>query len=1003
VPRRSRPLRRPPRTLAALVATAITVAGLATAVPEAGAAPPTTPFISEIHYDNTGTDSGELVEVELPPGTTSTGWSIVLYNGSGGITYDTDALPAVTAPADASAVALVSYPSNGLQNGSPDGVALVRPDLTVAEFLSYEGTITATNGPAIGTTSTDIGVSELGTEVVGNTLMRRYNPATDAVEWQGSAPGTPGTLNPPLDGGTVDPCDVPATHEIGAVQGSGFSTPIASEVTVAGVVVADVPLLGGFYLQDPDGDGAATTSDGIFVASSSAVGLGDSVAVTGTPGENFGETRVTASAVSVCTPAPPDPLTTLPAAAPLDLPSDAAAREPLEGMLVAPVDVLTVSEVFALTRFGELTLSEGGLLVQPTELARPGSAEAQAVAASNALRHLILDDGSNASTSATNRPYLTIDLPVRVGDELTFTAPVVLGFGFGSWRLQPADGTPDGTFALQNTRPAAPDAVGGDITIAAFNVLNYFLTLGPPGRGATSAPALERQAAKIVTAILALDADIVTLMEIEDSNSTGLDGGSGNADLALADLVGRLNAVAGPGTYAYSPFPDELLAVDRDVIRSAIIYRPAAVTPVGDSVGLVDETVWFNAREPIAQTFEAQGDVFTVVANHFKSKTPGAPTGDNVDTGDGQGEWNGDRRRQAASLLAFVGQLQAATGDTDVLLMGDFNAYTQEDPIDDMRTAGFTDVGSLFDPERYSYVFDELSGSLDHGLASASLLAKVTEAVHWNINAVESFSYQYTGDPAFQSPPGPAPTPYRSSDHDPLVIGLDLATPTLSIADAPSVTEGTAASFTVTLSAPTAIAPVTVEVTTAPGTATAPGDYTETTTTATFAPGSTTATVTVPTVDDALDELDETFTASLGAVTGPATVADGGGTGTGTIVDNDPSPTVRAFDALVVEGNTGTRVVRVPVRLSTASGRTVTVAWATQALTASAGSDFVAASGTVTFAPGQTQGFADVTIIGDRRRELIPELFQVRLSAPSGATVAGSPGLVLILDDDLFR
>ena len=148
-------------------------------------------------------------------------------------------------------------------------------------------------------------------------------------------------------------------------------------------------------------------------------------------------------------------------------------------MLVSPVDVLTVSEVFDLTSFGELTLSEGGLLVQPTELARPGP-EAQAIAAANTLRRIVLDDGVTARVSTTTRPYLSPTTPVRVGDELDFTAPLVLGYGFNLWRLQPADGTAAGTFAPQNTRPAAPDAVGGDIQVAAFNVLNYFVTLTGP-------------------------------------------------------------------------------------------------------------------------------------------------------------------------------------------------------------------------------------------------------------------------------------------------------------------------------------------------------------------------------------------------------------------------------------------------------------------------------------------------------------------------------------------
>jgi uncharacterized protein len=442
-------------------------------------------------------------------------------------------------------------------------------------------------------------------------------------------------------------------------------------------------------------------------------------------------------------------------------------------MLVEPADTLTVSEVFDLTSFGELTLSEGGLLVQPTELARPDSDEATAIAAENTLRRIVLDDGVSARVSTTTRPYLTASTPVRVGDELDFTSPLVLGYGFSQWRLQPADGTAAGTFAAQNTRPAAPDEVNGDVQVGAFNVLNYFLTLeGDGGRGAETAEAFERQAAKIVPAINALDADVVTLMEIEDTDSTGYT--PGNADTALADLVGRLNAAAGAQVWQYVPLPKELYAVDRDVIRNGIIYRSDVVQALGKPAGLVDETVWSNAREPIAQLFkqrggEGDGDRFLVVANHFKSKSPGAPTGDNVDAGDGQGQWNGDRVRQAASLASFVAELSRRLDESDVLLMGDFNAYTQEDPIERLRTAGYSDLGTQFDEGRYSYVFDDMSGSLDHALATATLTDKVTGVAHWNINSVESFAYQYVGDPALY-----APHQYRSSDHDPVVLGLDL-------------------------------------------------------------------------------------------------------------------------------------------------------------------------------------------------------------------------------------
>ncbi|WP_210481330.1 ExeM/NucH family extracellular endonuclease [Naasia sp. SYSU D00948] len=773
--------------LAGLTAATLALAGLPAS--SASAAVPVTPFIAELHYDNSGVDTGEFVEVQLPAGTSSAGLSVVLYNGSNGAVYGTAALPTVTASADAPAVAVIDYPVDGIQNGSPDGIALVSADGTVLEFLSYEGRFTAANGPAAGTASTDIGVRE-GAEAPGSSLSRTYDSAADALVWSGPAESTKGRVNTALEPAPVAVCELAVTHEIGAVQGEGASTPVeGQQVTVRGTVVADLPGFSGFHLQDPDGDGNEHTSDAVFVFSTVDVGLGDTVAVTGAAQERFGQTQISAGAESeICT---DGDASSLPGPAPLDLPADDAARERLEGMLVSPVDTLTVSEVFDLTSFGELTLSEGGLLVQPTELARPGE-EAEAIAEANALRRIVLDDGLSARVTVATRPYLSPTTPVRVGDELTLLEPVVLGYGFDQWRLQPSDGAAAGVFAPQNTRPAAPDEVGGDVQVGAFNVLNYFVThSGPDARGARSAAEFDRQAAKIVTAIQGLEADVVTLMEIEDTDSTGFT--PGNADSALADLVNRLNATAGATVWDYVPLPDELYAVDRDVIRNAIIYRSDVVLPVGEPAGLVDETVWYNAREPIAQSFTKDGDLFTVVANHLKSKgSADDATGDNVDSGDGQGAWNGDRVRQAQSLAAFTEQLRASTGDEDVVLLGDFNAYMQEDPIETLREAGYVDLGETLDPGRYSYVFDDMSGSLDHALATEELAAKVTDLVHWNINAVESFAHQYTGDPVLY-----AADPYRSSDHDPLLLGIDLAErcnglePTLRGTDGDDVLIGT--------------------------------------------------------------------------------------------------------------------------------------------------------------------------------------------------------------------
>ncbi len=143
--------------------------------------------ISEIHYDNSGTDTGETIELAGPAGTSLEGWSVVLYNGASTSrsTYNTRTLTG-TIPNQCSGMGTVvlTYPTDGLQNGSPDGLALVSPS-GVVEFLSYEGTFTAANGPAVGMTSEDIGVVEEGTTPVGHSLQRDSRD-----EWRAPAPNT---------------------------------------------------------------------------------------------------------------------------------------------------------------------------------------------------------------------------------------------------------------------------------------------------------------------------------------------------------------------------------------------------------------------------------------------------------------------------------------------------------------------------------------------------------------------------------------------------------------------------------------------------------------------------------------------------------------------------------------------------------------------------------------------------------------------------------------------
>lgn len=153
-------------------------------------------FINEIHYDNSGTDIGEAIEIAGPAGTDLSGWSLVLYNGANGTVYDSDNLAgSIPDLGNGYGVVTLSYPSNGIQNGPPDGIALIQNG-TVIQFLSYEGSFQAVGGPADGMSRSDIGVGEAGTAPVGSSLqLSGSGKVYSDFAWQNSSNATPGTFN----------------------------------------------------------------------------------------------------------------------------------------------------------------------------------------------------------------------------------------------------------------------------------------------------------------------------------------------------------------------------------------------------------------------------------------------------------------------------------------------------------------------------------------------------------------------------------------------------------------------------------------------------------------------------------------------------------------------------------------------------------------------------------------------------------------------------------------
>lgn len=189
----------------------------------AGSGGGTTVWINEFHYDNQGGDTGEFVEVAGTAGTSLANWKLVGYNGNGGTDYDTVNLGG-SLPDQQNGFGTLAFAFTGLQNGSPDGIALVDGAGAVVEFLSYEGVLTASSGPAAGLTSTDVGVAE-STSTPKNYSLQRVGDGTVAADftWDGPMPKTEGSPNTgqTLGGGGGDTTPPAAPTGLMATAGDG--------------------------------------------------------------------------------------------------------------------------------------------------------------------------------------------------------------------------------------------------------------------------------------------------------------------------------------------------------------------------------------------------------------------------------------------------------------------------------------------------------------------------------------------------------------------------------------------------------------------------------------------------------------------------------------------------------------------------------------------------------------------------------------------------------------
>lgn len=838
------------RATAALALTgglALALTGLAAPAPAHAAADGSGLVISEAY--TRGGSSGaayqqKFVEILNPTGSALSldGLSLQYVPARGGAASSTCAL---TGTVEAGGTFLVTGGSNGSNGEALTGdqaCGAINPAAASGTLAVVRGTAAHTF-PA-GTSTADADVVDLlgwggagayeGTAATAASStaesLQRATVGTDtddnAADFTAGAP-TPvgsGTTPAPEPSATAQPSTEPtaqptaeltaaptsSTVSIAQIQGTGDTTPLSGRtVTTRGVVTAVYASGGfsGYYVQTP-GSGTAKhagdASDGLFVYDgdgAASLAVGDCLDVTGTATEYNGLTQVSKvsarTAVADCAPVTPVEISE-------DswIPTD-ADKEAYEGMLLRPTGSWTVTDNYSTNQYGQLGLAVGDApLYNATDVVSPG-AEAAAYEAANAAKEILLDDGSswnytsNKTAQAQPLPYLVADDPVRAGAAVTFTGGVVLDYRFG-WNLQPqaqVNGTANSPITWDDTRTAAPQ-VGGNASVASFNVLNYFTDLGQDEtgcsaykdkdgnpvtakscdvRGAYTTTAFEHQQAKIVAAINELDASVVGLEEIENSAKFGHD-----RDASLAQLVDALNAAAGETKWAYVASPSALPALaDEDVIRTAFIYQPALVTTVGESVILDDAAFTGTARQPLAQAFKAVGaddsQRFVVITNHFKSKGTVLPGEGDADSGDGQGANNAQRVLQAQALTAFAAQYS----DLSTVILGDFNSYSKEDPITTIESAGYRLIDDVVAEQGgsvgKSYQYDGRIGSLDHVLLNDKAAALVTGGKVWDVNADESIAFEYSreNDNVTQLW---AANPYRASDHDPVKVGLSLAT-----------------------------------------------------------------------------------------------------------------------------------------------------------------------------------------------------------------------------------
>ena len=414
------------------------------------------------------------------------------------------------------------------------------------------------------------------------------------------------------------------------------------------------------------------------------------------------------------------------------------------GSTVEIHDTLYIISVSNWNKHGEVEISNERQM-SPTDIALPGSIEYTTILNKNNNNRVTLSDGSS-TTYPNPRPWQDADGTCRTGQYTTLLKGVFSQSQYGYYI------TPTTTPVFQgNPRPTAVTNLGNyNLKICSFNLRLYLTSGYGNGYGPDNEADAEKQHNKIMKALEAIDADIFGLIEVQQGQD------------ALAKITNSLNALNNGKHYSYI---DDGTKVSGTFTKVGFVYRDDLLEPLRQ---IQSNNTGVNHRKK-GQGFKmkSNNESIVVLLNHFKAKS-GQGSGDNADINDGQGSFNGDRVREATAIITFAQSCARYFGDDDVIIMGDLNAYTQEDPIRIIADAGYTNLIKQYGGEKaYSYVFGGNIGCLDHAFANASLSAQATGCQVFHINADESSVFYYDGYSYNNDM-------YKSSDHDPVVIAFNL-------------------------------------------------------------------------------------------------------------------------------------------------------------------------------------------------------------------------------------